>query len=93
MKHTTITPKKIAVVGLGYVGLPLALLADKKGYSVIGIEKDHFEDSWEIAKALLVSENAIIKTGIASIDAGLFRGVENQTGSSRKRSSSLLGRG
>ena len=31
--------KTIAVVGLGYVGLPLALLADRKGYQVIGIEK------------------------------------------------------
>ena len=25
----------IAVVGLGYVGLPLVLLADRKGYAVI----------------------------------------------------------
>lgn len=32
--------KNIAVVGLGYVGLPLALLADKKGYHVIGIDQD-----------------------------------------------------
>lgn len=30
--------KTIAVVGLGYVGLPLALLSDKKGYKVIGID-------------------------------------------------------
>lgn len=29
--------KKIAVVGLGYVGLPLALLTDKKGYDTVGI--------------------------------------------------------
>ena len=29
---------KIAIIGLGYVGLPLALLADKKGYSVIGLD-------------------------------------------------------
>lgn len=32
--------KTIAVVGLGYVGLPLALLADRKGYAVIGIDID-----------------------------------------------------
>jgi len=31
---------KIAVVGLGYVGLPLAILAQKKGYKVLGIDKD-----------------------------------------------------
>ena len=32
--------KNVAIVGLGYVGLPLALLADKKGYQVIGIDQD-----------------------------------------------------
>lgn len=30
---------KIAVVGLGYVGLPLAMLAEQKGFDVTGIEK------------------------------------------------------
>ncbi len=30
--------QKIAVVGLGYVGLPLALLAEEKGFNVIGID-------------------------------------------------------
>ena len=30
--------KKISVIGLGYVGLPLSLLADKKGYKVFGID-------------------------------------------------------
>lgn len=30
----------LAVIGLGYVGLPLALLADKKGYKVIGFDLD-----------------------------------------------------
>ncbi len=32
--------QSIAVIGLGYVGLPLALLADKKGYKVYGIDTD-----------------------------------------------------
>lgn len=32
--------KNIAVVGLGYVGLPLALLASRKGYDVYGIDLD-----------------------------------------------------
>ncbi|HLP86306.1 MAG TPA: nucleotide sugar dehydrogenase [Candidatus Paceibacterota bacterium] len=32
--------KKVAVIGLGYVGLPLALLASKKGYEVYGIDLD-----------------------------------------------------
>lgn len=30
----------IAVVGLGYVGLPLALLADRKGFNVTGLDID-----------------------------------------------------
>ena len=30
--------KKVAIIGLGYVGLPLACLCAKKGYKVIGIE-------------------------------------------------------
>ncbi|OQA53037.1 MAG: UDP-N-acetyl-D-glucosamine 6-dehydrogenase [candidate division WS2 bacterium ADurb.Bin280] len=31
---------KVAVVGLGYVGLPLAVLAKSKGHDVFGIDKD-----------------------------------------------------
>ena len=30
--------KKVAIIGLGYVGLPLAALCAKKGYEVIGLE-------------------------------------------------------
>ncbi|MBI2113204.1 MAG: nucleotide sugar dehydrogenase [Candidatus Wildermuthbacteria bacterium] len=32
------SPLTVAVIGLGYVGLPLALLAERKGYRVIGID-------------------------------------------------------
>ena len=32
--------KKVSIVGLGYVGLPLALLAAKKGFDVTGIDLD-----------------------------------------------------
>lgn len=32
--------KSIAVIGLGYVGLPIALLASKKGFDVIGIDSN-----------------------------------------------------
>jgi len=32
--------KKVSVVGLGYVGLPLALLSADKGYNTIGIDLD-----------------------------------------------------
>lgn len=37
---TKLNKNKIAVVGLGYVGMPLALLASKKGYEVFGIDTD-----------------------------------------------------
>ncbi len=32
--------KKVAIIGLGYVGLPLALLCSKKGYKTYGIDID-----------------------------------------------------
>jgi len=32
--------RTVAIIGLGYVGLPLALLADKKGYTTYGIDID-----------------------------------------------------
>lgn len=32
--------KTVAVIGLGYVGLPLACLCAKKGYTVYGVDKD-----------------------------------------------------
>jgi len=38
--HRTESKGPLVVVGLGYVGLPLCLLAEKKGYKVIGIDKD-----------------------------------------------------
>ncbi len=31
---------KIAVIGLGYVGLPLAVTFSERGYSVIGVDID-----------------------------------------------------
>ena len=38
MKKTEI--KNVAIVGLGYVGLPLAILADKRGFTTFGIDID-----------------------------------------------------
>ncbi|MGM0882629.1 MAG: nucleotide sugar dehydrogenase [Bacillota bacterium] len=34
-------PRTVAIIGLGYVGLPLALLFVKKGFHVLGIDLDH----------------------------------------------------
>jgi UDP-N-acetyl-D-glucosamine dehydrogenase len=34
-------PQRLAVIGQGYVGLPLAMLAAEAGYEVVGIDLDH----------------------------------------------------
>ena len=36
---------RVAVVGLGYVGLPLAMVFAEAGFEVIGLEIDHFKVS------------------------------------------------
>ncbi len=38
--HTTITKKRIAVIGIGRIGLPFALFFAKKGFLVFGIDKN-----------------------------------------------------
>ena len=37
-KEMSLPGKKIAVIGLGYVGLALAALCAKKGYQVVGLD-------------------------------------------------------
>lgn len=37
---STLTPKSAAIIGLGYVGLPLAVLARQQGWQVIGLDID-----------------------------------------------------
>ena len=32
--------KRVSIIGLGYIGLPTAVLLAKKGYSVAGVEKN-----------------------------------------------------
>jgi nucleotide sugar dehydrogenase len=46
---------KLAIIGLGYVGLPLALLADRKGYEVIGVDTDQ-----EKVKLLLNKKSPVL---------------------------------
>jgi len=70
--------KTVVVVGLGYVGLPLALLADKKGYKTTGFDIDtHKIDSLQTGKSYIddVSVEELEKTGtIFTTDAKV---VEN----------------
>ena len=34
------TPERVAIIGLGYVGLPIALATVDAGHSVVGVEVD-----------------------------------------------------
>jgi UDP-N-acetyl-D-glucosamine dehydrogenase len=74
--------KKIAVVGLGYVGLPLALLAEEKGFQVTGIDLDTKKIESLSAKKATIDEPIINRqieqtridftsklSGIATMDA------------------------
>ena len=62
--------KAIAIIGLGYVGLPLALLADKKGYKVIGIDIN-FEKVELIKKRIssFIDENISVELQNSSLEA------------------------
>lgn len=63
--------KSIAVVGLGYVGLPLALLAAKKGYRTIGVDIDPRKMEALAAKKSYiddVSDQAIQETKVEFTD-------------------------
>ncbi len=42
------TRSSVAIIGLGYVGLPLAILSEERGYSVLGIDID--EEKRELLK-------------------------------------------
>jgi nucleotide sugar dehydrogenase len=49
----------IAVVGLGYVGLPIALLAKEKGYDVVGYDKNQAKVDGVNAGTLVLSDERI----------------------------------
>lgn len=54
--------KNVCVIGLGYVGLPLALLAAKKGYTVTGIDiNEKAVQQLNAGKTHLEDENIIIQ--------------------------------
>lgn len=52
---------RVATVGLGYVGLPLALLCSSKGYPVLGVDKDE-------EKVAALRRGASYITGISDED-------------------------
>ncbi|AGT35943.1 hypothetical protein N186_08025 [Thermofilum adornatum] len=40
MSEIMLTPNRICVIGLGYVGLPTAVVFAGKGYEVVGVDVD-----------------------------------------------------
>jgi nucleotide sugar dehydrogenase len=77
------TENKLAIIGLGYVGLPLALLAERKGYEVIGIDIDEkkitqlksghspfFDD--EVEKKLSSAKNIVFTTDFSEVKKATF---------------------
>lgn len=59
--------KKVAVVGLGYVGLPLSLLAARKDYDVTGFDVDHKKiDALQAGRSYIddVSDEALAKADL-----------------------------
>ncbi len=73
--------KTLAVIGLGYVGLPLAILSAKKRYNVIGIDiaKDKVE---KVNKKISPIDDDSIKEGLKSVkilaatDFSLVKGAD-----------------
>jgi len=53
--------KNVVVIGLGYVGLPLACLAAEKGYPVFGLEKDKEKVAMINKKESPVKEKEVIE--------------------------------
>jgi len=72
---------KICVIGLGYVGLPTALILAKKGYSVFGVDIDQqkikslqknyttIEDASSLLENKLVRKNFQAQHNIPSVDS------------------------
>jgi len=59
--------KTVAIVGLGYVGLPLACLCSKKGYSVVGVDIDETKVE-QINSGISPIDDEYIKTNLKKGD-------------------------
>ncbi len=71
--------KKIAVIGLGYVGLPLALLLIGKGFRVLGIDLDQRK-----INALLAGSSYLTDVDKETVQAAMATGrLEPENGYSR----------
>ena len=65
----------VAVIGLGYVGLPLAAAAARSGYTIIGIDVD--TDKVDISSLNSGNINEFLKKGGIGKTAGVFSNEES----------------
>jgi UDP-N-acetyl-D-glucosamine dehydrogenase len=69
--------KKVAVVGLGYVGLPLAALCAKQGYETIGFEKNT-EVVSKLSSGQCHIKDTVVESLLAeALDSGNFKPTGN----------------
>ena len=74
---------KVAVIGLGYVGLPLAALCAKKGYKVVGLDaKESVVESLNSGKCHIrdqaVERRAQARLRLAALDHAGLPGVDGE---------------
>lgn len=62
--------RRIAVIGLGYVGLPLAALCARKGYSVIGIDANPAIVDAVIAGVCPIRDEVVERSFATAIETG-----------------------
>ena len=53
---------RLAVIGLGYVGLPLAMEYTKQGFEVIGIDlmEDKIDHDWSNPESYLQDDGSVV---------------------------------
>ena len=70
--------KKIAIIGQGYVGLPLAIAASGAGYKVIGIDNDKDKIA-DLNKGICGIEDLSNSELLASINSGNYTAVSDES--------------
>ncbi|MFT5977167.1 MAG: nucleotide sugar dehydrogenase, partial [Gammaproteobacteria bacterium] len=69
--------KKVAVIGLGYVGLPLAALCAKQGYNTIGFEKNA-EVVSKLSQGQCHIKDKVVESSLGeALDSGNFKPTGN----------------
>ena len=72
-----LTDKKVAVVGLGYVGLPLAALCAKMGYRVTGLEANEDIVSTLAQKQCHIRDRAVQRLLDVAFESGNFEATRD----------------